>query len=198
MSSPSRSTSQTPSRSSAVLESARDSGSWSRQASYSACRARSSARAAAHRCGPRLRPGRPPLPDGDAGGAALARTRSEVPRHSPVFGGRPVPGRVVRHHPGSLPVSGEYHVGGRGAPARQLRRQPDAPRVGGHVLDAGDPGRRVDVDAPCGQRVVTLLRLETTGKGVNPGARRYRGVACCVRRLPDMATVRPSGFRRGW
>ena len=47
----SRSTSQTPSRSSAVLDSARVSGSWSRQVSYSACRVRSSARAAAHRAG---------------------------------------------------------------------------------------------------------------------------------------------------
>ena len=47
----SRSTSQTPSSSSAVRESARDSGSWLRQASYSACRVRSWSRASAHRGG---------------------------------------------------------------------------------------------------------------------------------------------------
>ena len=43
--------SQTPSSSSAVLESARDSGSWSRQASYSAWRVRSWSTASAHRFG---------------------------------------------------------------------------------------------------------------------------------------------------
>ena len=47
----SRSTSQTPSSSSAVRESARDSGSWLRQASYSACRVRSWSWASAHRGG---------------------------------------------------------------------------------------------------------------------------------------------------
>ena len=63
---------------------------------------------------------------------------SEVPRHGPAFCGRA--GRVVRDHPARLPVPGEHHVGGRRAPAREFRRQPDPPRVGGHVLDAGGPG----------------------------------------------------------
>ena len=47
----SRSTSHTPSRNSAVRDSASDSGRPSRQASYSACRVRNSARAAAYRAG---------------------------------------------------------------------------------------------------------------------------------------------------
>ena len=47
----SSSTSQTSSRNSAVRDSARGSRTWSRQSWYSACRVRSSARAAAHRAG---------------------------------------------------------------------------------------------------------------------------------------------------
>ena len=87
----SRSTSQTPSRSSAVLESARDSGRPSRQAWYSSCRVRSSARAATHRFGRAAfaRAGRSLDREPSA-----ARRRS--PRESGVEAGRALPtGRVA-------------------------------------------------------------------------------------------------------
>ena len=88
-------------------------------------------RSASSRRGPEVR--RRPPPSRSQGEAC-----SEAPRHGTALSGRA--GRVVRHHPVRLQFPASITSVVDCAPARQLRRQPDAPRVGGHVLDAGGPG----------------------------------------------------------
>ena len=87
---------------------------------------------------PRVRPGAAAVVGWSPGGLGADGRRR--PDRSQVLR----PGRVVRHHPARLPVPGEHDVCGRCATTRQLRHQPDPARVGGHVLDAGGPGRRTE------------------------------------------------------
>ena len=165
----SRSTSHTSSSSSAVLEPTRASGSWSRQVSYSACRARSSARrrptAAAATGGPA---GAGTVRTGFVGGAAL--TVPALPLgagHGHRAIGTPL--RDGRHRGGG----GRNLAGRRGRP-RQRPERSSGPRPRGRRGPGRRPGR------PPTTGVLDVVTAATAGSPRRPGRvdrRRRVGVA---------------------
>ena len=116
-------------------------------------------------------------------GVNLREVGSEVPRHSPAFGGRT--GRVVRHHPARLPVPGEHHVGGRRAPARE------APTPARPARSGRSPARRRRPGPPPGTAAPpSSARAARRGPSA-PGSRRPAGSGSRGRRRPSR-TGRPS------
>ena len=190
MSRASRSRSHTSSRRSAVRESARTSGSWSRLSCYSACRVQSSARAAAHRAGRDF--ARADVA-AERGALAARRSRKRRCRSAPFSEGEDHPSPIVTPLRNGAPA---------GVPAaRPPTKGPPRPRLGRDLRGQGlagprwpkprrlrrQPGRLPTTAATAGHRPSWGLR---SGAGSPPSSASSSGVRS-IRALP--ATYDASG-----